>query len=194
MTPAGVILAAGASTRMGTPKALLTYRGETFLDRLIGLLSARCAPVVAVLGHNAAAIRAQLRRDALFAVNPGYARGQLSSLQCGLRAIPPGAPALFTLVDHPALDPATLALLAGRIERGDAPLVIPRHQGRRGHPVCCAPEIVAELLALAPDSDARSVLHRYHDRAVFLDVDDPGVLLDVDDPGAYQRLIEVPLP
>lgn len=194
MTPAGVILAAGASSRMGTPKALLAFRGETFLDRLIGLLSPRCQPVVAVLGHDSAAIRAELRRDALFVLNPDYTRGQLSSLQCGLRAIPPGAPALFTLVDHPAIDPATVGLLADRIERGDAPLVIPRYQGRRGHPVCCAPEVIAELLALAPDSDARTVLHAYHSRAAFLDVDDPGVVTDVDDPAAYQRLLEAGRP
>lgn len=175
---------------MGTPKALLAYRGETFLDRLIGAFSEHCDPVIAVLGYNAAAIRAGLRREALFVVNEDYTRGQLSSLQCGLRAIPPGAPALFTLVDHPAVDPATLALLVERFERGGAPLVIPRYDGRRGHPVCCSPEIAAELLALPPDSDARAVLRRYHDRAAFLDVADAGVTLDIDDPEAYQRLIE----
>jgi len=193
---AGLILAAGASTRMGTPKALLEYQGETFLDRLIGILSTRCSPVIAVLGHDAQTVRAALRRSAqaVFVLNDDYARGQLSSLQCGLRAAPPGAPALFTLVDHPALEASTVARLADRFEQGGAPLVLPSYQGRHGHPVCCGPELVAELLALPPDSEARAVMRRYLDRAACVDVDDPGVLLDIGDPAAYARLLEARLP
>ncbi|HXF27317.1 MAG TPA: NTP transferase domain-containing protein, partial [Bryobacteraceae bacterium] len=79
----GLILAAGASRRMGTSKALLTVGGETFLDRLIGLLSVVCEPVIVVTGHDALQAK-----DGMFVTNPEPERGMLSSLQCGLRAVP----------------------------------------------------------------------------------------------------------
>ena len=81
---AGIILAAGASSRMGTPKALLDYRGETFLDRLIRVLGAVCDPVIVVLGYHAEQIRAGVNGRVQFVVNPTPTRGQLSSLQTGL--------------------------------------------------------------------------------------------------------------
>ena len=109
---AGLILAAGASRRMRTPKALLDYRGETFVDRLIGLFAARTNPVIVVLGGNAAEIRAAARRPARFVLNPDYESGMLGSLQCGLRAVPPEASGvLLTLVDHPAVADSTVAAL-----------------------------------------------------------------------------------
>lgn len=177
---------------MGCPKPLLAYRGETFLDRLIGVLGSRCSPVVVVLGHDAEAIRAGCRRadEAMFAINENWREGQLSSMQCGLRAVPAGAGGvMFTPADFPAITDETVAALAARFERGGAPLVIPRYRQRRGHPVCCSRALIAEFLSLPPDSQAREVIHRHAAEAVYIDVDDPGVLLDVDDPEAYHNLI-----
>jgi len=191
---AGLILAAGTSSRMGTPKPLLEWQGETFLDRLIGRLTPHCSPVIVVLGHQAAEVRDRARRagEATFVINPGYRQGQLSSLQCGLRALPAEADAvLFTLVDLPAVEAATIARLAGQTPSLAPPgLLIPRHQGRRGHPVGCSRELIAELLALPADSQAKVVVHRHLERACYVDVDDPGILRDVDDPEAYQALLE----
>jgi CTP:molybdopterin cytidylyltransferase MocA len=107
----GLILAAGESRRMGSPKALLEFQGETFLDRLIGLFSRRCSPVIAVLGAQQEMVRAGLRRAdvALLVENPDFRLGQLTSMQCGLRAVPAEADGvLFTLVDHPAVTPPPL--------------------------------------------------------------------------------------
>jgi molybdenum cofactor cytidylyltransferase len=132
---AGLILSAGESRRMGSPKALLLYQGETFLDGLIARFSEVCAPVIVVLGHDEAAIRARLRlaERAVFVTNPEYRNGQLSSMQCGLRAVPEGVEGiLFTLVDHPCVRSETLrALLAPPA----ALIVKPRYEGRSGHPV-----------------------------------------------------------
>jgi molybdenum cofactor cytidylyltransferase len=184
--PAGLILAAGESSRMGSPKALLTYRGETFLDRLIGLFAPRCSSVVVVLGAVAADIRARISRPAVIAVNPEYRLGQTSSMQCGLRALGAAPGVLFTLVDHPAVDVRTLDALVN----GDpAALVrVPRYQGRRGHPVWFSGALIPEFLALAPDGAAREVVRAHDAETQFLDVDDAGILADIDDPAAYRVL------
>ena len=110
----GLILAAGESRRMGSPKALLEFQGETFLDRLIGLFTRRCSPVIAVLGARQETVRAGLRRagEALLVENRNFHLGQLASMQCGLRAVPADAGGvLFTLVDHPAVAPESVAAL-----------------------------------------------------------------------------------
>jgi molybdenum cofactor cytidylyltransferase len=187
---AGLILAAGESTRMGSPKALLEFRGETFLDRLIGLFSEFCTPVVVVVGCEAERIRGGVRRPehVVFAENADYRLGQLSSMQCGLRMIPETAEGvLFTLVDHPDVQPSTIAAL---LAPPRALLSIPRFEGRRGHPMFFSRELAPEFLALPPDSQAKLVVNRHIDRARWADVDDPGILHDVDDPLAYRRLLE----
>lgn len=177
---------------MGSPKALLDFHGECFLDRLTRLFAACCAPVVVVLGHEPEAIRCGLRHPerACFVVNPDYRQGQLTSVQCGLRAVPPEADGvLFTLVDHPNVRGSTLERL---IEHRNAPVAIPTFQGRRGHPVFFHRDLTAELLALPPDSQARVVVRRHASPASYVEVDDPGVLDDIDDAAAYRRLIGVP--
>jgi len=186
---AGLILAAGESRRMGFPKALLAYREETFLDRLAGLFAARCSPVIVVLGAEAERIRAGGHSPATFVVNPDWARGQTTSMQCGLRAIPPHADGvLFTLVDHPAVRPATIDdLLAGPRA---ALLRVPRYHGRRGHPIWFSRELIPEFLALPVSGAARDVVHGHAAQTEFLDVDDPGILADIDDPEAYRGLTE----
>ena len=172
---------------MGFPKALLRYREETFLDRLASLFAARCSPVIVVLGAEAERIRSSAHSAATFVVNPDWARGQTTSMQCGLRAVPPEADGvLFTLVDHPAVAPATIdALLAG--PRATL-LRVPRHHGRRGHPIWFSREIVPEFLALAETGAARDVVRSHAAQTEFLDVDDPGILADIDDPAAYRGL------
>lgn len=184
---AGLILAAGESRRMGFPKALLRYREETFLDTLIGLFSSRCSPVIVVLGAYAERIRAEVQRPTTFVVNPNFQRGMTTSLQCGLRAVPPASEGvLLTLVDHPAVAPATLDLLVA----SPRPLLrIPRYGEKRGHPVWFSRAIIPEFLALAEDAAARDVVHSHFPEAEFLDLDDPGIVADIDDPPAYEKLL-----
>ena len=178
---------------MGSPKPLLPYRGTTFLDHLIGVLAPQCAPVVVVLGAASERIRAGIRGEAVFVENPDYRTGQTSSMQCGLRAIPPECDGvIFTLVDHPSVELSTISALipATRSEGSPQPLVrIPRFQGERGHPIWLAREIFKEILALPADGAARDVIRAHRPQTEFLDVDDPGVLADIDDPRAYSELM-----
>ncbi len=187
---AALILAAGESRRMGSPKALLDFRGETFLDHLVTGFSRFCAPVIVVLGHGAEEIRQASRSangKAVFVVNTNYHLGQLSSMQCGLRAMPADAErVLFTLVDHPAVLPSTIQRLLASL----APVAIPRYQDRRGHPVLFSRALIAEFLDLPADAQARTVMMRHALETEYVEVDDPGILQDIDDPAAYRQLME----
>jgi molybdenum cofactor cytidylyltransferase len=186
---AGIILAAGASSRMGTPKALLDYRGETFLDRLIRVLGAVCDPVIVALGYHAGEIRAKVHGQARFVVNPDPSRGQLSSLQTALAEVPAATEGfLFVPVDCPAAEPDTVRRIVDAFGSTGALLVIPRFEQRRGHPVCARRELIPEFLALPPEAQAKEVVRRHV--AHYLDTLDAGILSDIDDPEAYRILQE----
>jgi molybdenum cofactor cytidylyltransferase len=184
--PTGLILAAGESRRMGYPKALLRYKQETFLDTLIGLFAERCDSVVVVLGAKAEEIRGRTVRPATFVVNPDYTHGMTTSLQCGLRAVPPGAETvLFTLVDHPAVLPESIDALLD----GSALLRVPRYKGRRGHPIRFSRSLIPEFLDLTEKGAARDVVRSHAVETEYLDLDDPGIVADIDDLEAYRGLI-----
>jgi molybdenum cofactor cytidylyltransferase len=186
---AGLILAAGESRRMGSPKALLPYRGASFLDRLVELFAARCSQVIVVLGADAGLVRAGARRNASFVVNEQYRTGQTGSMQCGLRAVPPEAEGvLFTLVDHPAVAPETLEALLRPVP--GALLRVPRYNGRRGHPIWFSSALIPEFLALPASGAARDVVRSHSAATAFLDLDDPGIVADIDDSAAYRALLE----
>ena len=189
---AAVILAAGASRRMGTPKALLLLNGETFLDRMIRLFAPLAQPVVVVLGHQAGEIRAGIKaaNHAQLVVNPDPERGMLSSLQCGLAAIPSETEAvMFTPVDHPDLRQATLETLLRCYGSSRPLLAVPEHEGKHGHPVLIARPLIGELLALPPTAQAADVIHRHRADTIYVDVADPAVTTDIDDRPAYDELV-----
>jgi CTP:molybdopterin cytidylyltransferase MocA len=183
-----MILAAGESRRMGSPKALLDYEGASFLDTLIGLAAPRCSPVIVVLGAAADEIRAAARRPAVFVVNPEWRGGQITSMQCGLRAVPPEASGvLFTLVDHPAVSPATIDALVG--SHPGKLLRVPRYGGRRGHPIWFSRELIPEFLELPAGGAARDVVRRHAAETGFVDLDDAGIVADIDDRADYAALL-----
>ena len=188
MISAGLILAAGESRRMGSPKALLTYRGQSFLDTLTGLLGRVCSPVIVVLGAEADRVQAAAAPGATFVRNAEFTRGQTSSLQCGLRAVPPSAEGvIFTLVDHPAVSQDTLDRLLRPMAREK--VRVPRYCGQKGHPIWFSRDLIGEFLALDQNGAARDVVRRHAAETAFLDLDDAGILADIDDPEAYRRLI-----
>lgn len=186
MKIAAVVLAAGQSRRMGRPKALLEWGKQTVLDHVAGLLAQVADPVIVVAGFGAAGIQ-ERRGPWSVVVNPNPELGMLSSLKCGLRAVPSGAGAvLFTPVDYPAVTAETIGALARRA--GAAPLAVPVYAGRRGHPVLISREILEEILALPEDARPSDAIRRHLDRAIMLEVNDRGVVEDIDDPETYQRL------
>ena len=192
---AAILLAAGASARMGRPKPLLPFRGETILDNQIALHCAFSAQVFVVLGHHANEIAAGAKRteNAVLLLNPEPERGQLSSLQCGLRALPAYIEAvLIQPVDSPGVAPATLLAMCKVWDNAAATppdFVIPAHEGRRGHPVLMRAAIVTELLALPEGATARDVVHAHRERTLFVETGDPAIHRDIDTPEDYEQLI-----
>jgi molybdenum cofactor cytidylyltransferase len=149
--------------------------------------------VIAVLGYHAEAIRAQSFGKVEFVVNPDPERGQLSSLQTGLAAVPQDVEGfLFTPVDSPAIRETTLKQLVVRFQnkKPQTQFVIPRYEGQRGHPVFAAPSLLAEFLALPLTAQAKDIVHAYVARTEYVDVGDPGILADIDDRAAYRELME----
>ncbi len=186
---AGIILAAGASRRMGSPKALLDYRGETFVSRLVRVFSRSCDPVIVVAGVHADLIRGRMDRRTRLVINPDPDRGQLSSLQTALAEVPHGATGfLFTPVDCPTAREETIETLIDAFRKSGTLFAIPRYRGKRGHPVCVRASLIAEFLALPPTAETRAVVNMHSDRIAYIDVDDPGVLADVDDVEAYRKI------
>lgn len=175
---------------MGRDKALLEYRGTTFLGHLIAVLETRVDPLIVVLGHHADAIGETLPAGLRIVVNADYKSGMLTSLQAGIRALPPGTDAaLFTLVDHPAVQGATVDRLISQLAEQQALLAIPRYGDRRGHPVIARRSILDEILSLSPDSSAKAVIGAHRPETLFVDVDDAGILRDVDLPEEYDELV-----
>ncbi len=192
MTVGAIILAAGASSRMGSPKAALRFRGETFLGGLSKLYSQFCRPVVAVTGYHADTVSRCVDPDSgvILTRNPAPERGMLSSLQCGLRSLPGGLDGfLFTPVDLPRVSPGTVRLLLERFEasRGSR-TCIPVHDGRNGHPVICPASLAAEFLALGEEDSPKSVISAHADQVERVAVDDTGAIHDIDTPRDYQEL------
>jgi molybdenum cofactor cytidylyltransferase len=195
---AGLILAAGESTRMGRDKALLLYRGRTFLETIVARLNAAGVKRVAVvLGHHAESIQQTLNlAEAKVVINRDYRLGQTSSLQVGLAALEkfsaqrgePLEAVVLCLVDHPAFEPATLSALLETFARTAAPVVIPTLGGRRGHPVLIARSLFGPLLALGEGMGANTVIRACGDRTELVEVRDAGILVDVDDPATYREL------
>ncbi len=177
---------------MGSDKALLEYRGRTFLSHLIYLVLPRVDEVVAVLGHNAERIERTIPDcpRVRSVVNHDYDRGMLSSLQKGLVATA-GEPdwVLWMLVDHPAVRGRSLDALVAAAERAGAPLVIPRYNEKRGHPIMLSKAIAAELLGLEANRSPQDVVRSHYPEACFVDTADSGVLRDVDRPLDYRDLV-----
>jgi CTP:molybdopterin cytidylyltransferase MocA len=184
---AGIILAAGESRRMGRPKAFLPFRDGTFLSTLAETFAPFCSPVVAVFGFDGEAAARLAPPGVTSVINREYRRGMLTSLQAGLRSLDLTATnrVLFTLVDHPAVSPQTLA----RLVETRSDIAIPRLDGKRGHPVLISRDIAAAFLREPETAMVRDVIDRNADRILYLDVNDPGIRDDVDDPSLYEALL-----
>lgn len=195
MPLAGVVLAAGRSERMGTPKALLDFRGQPFIIRVLEALEALdLKPRLVVLGPDAPRIRPVLAaHDCLIVENPDVAGGPIGSLRAAVSVLKPLRPAglLAWPVDLPHVRVATIERLLEAYRHGAAPAVLPVFADRRGHPIIWDRALFEELETSEPASrhGARAVLSAHVTELVTVPVDDPAVIDDLNTPEDYERLI-----
>lgn len=181
---AGIVLAAGRSTRAGPINKLTQPIGGTaMVARVVdAVLATAAAPVIVVTGHEAEAVRAALAGRAVqFAHNPGYANGIATSIAAGIRAVPAECDgALICLGDMPALSAQDIDRLLAAFDPARAPICVPHAGGRRGNPVLFARELFAELATGNGDTGARSVIAAHPGMVREVPMDGEGTLTDLD--------------
>lgn len=211
-----IVLAAGASSRMGQAKAALPFgqTGETVVAHVVRtLLEGGVPDVVVVAGAHIDAVRAAMpafaeastfakatadktagkpgRARARVIEHLGWQQGQLSSLLAGLDAIddPLLEAALVTLVDVPLVRSSTVAEVIAAWRRTRAPIVRPASGERHGHPVMFDRSIFADLRAADPDTGAKAVFAIHRDRILNVEVNDEGAFKDIDTPADYDEVL-----
>ena len=190
----GVILAAGESSRMGRDKALLDWRGQSFLEATLQLLAPVTQLSIVVAGKNSESLAPIVYAKAGFlTVNPQPELGQFSSLQVGLQEVLNRGrdAAVVALVDRPPCESSTLEQLLD--EFAEAHLkgkwaVVPEYAAKHGHPFVVGREMMEAFLKAPATSSAREVEHALVDRILYLPVTDPLVAVNVDTPEDYARL------
>lgn len=179
---AGVLLAAGASLRLGTPKQLVLFQGETLLRRAAHtLLATDCALVTVVLGANAERMREELRGLPVeTAVCADWSRGMAHSLRTGINAAVVAAAdaALIAVVDQPLVTAAHLNRLIDAHRHARSPIVATGYEDVNGVPALFDQALYGELLALEGDSGARGVIARHAPTVARLEFPDAAVDLD----------------
>lgn len=190
---AGVVLAAGASSRMGRDKALLPWQGGTFLSAAIRALQPVSDLVIVIAGANSAELAPIVNANAGFLIiNPSPERGQFSSLQVGLQEVLNRGrdAAIVTLVDRPAPAMATIEQTKSEFlaASDDIWAVVPEFLGRHGHPIVIGREMIGAFLGAPALSSAREVEHSLQPHIRYLPVTDPLVAANVDTPEDFEKL------
>jgi CTP:molybdopterin cytidylyltransferase MocA len=188
-----VVLAAGEARRMGHRlKALLPLQGSTFLEVIVhAMVEAGADECLVVTGYEHERLRASVRiPEARFLVNEDWKSGQLSSLQTAVRALSPESEGmLFTPADHPLVEVSSYRLLIECWREHRDRMVIPRYEGRKGHPAIFPSRLYGPLLHDELQGGARDLIYREKERVLFVSVKDPGVIDDIDTPDDYRRLV-----
>ncbi len=188
----GIILAAGASSRMGRTKQLLPFRGQTILECVVdNALASSLHRVVAVLGHESETIEPLLAsKDVAVIHNPHYEKGQSSSIKIGLHALTEEVDAvLFILGDQPLVTPEIINLILTAYETSPSPVVLPFFNGKRGNPALFSRETFPRLAALKEDCGARPLFEEYAERILKVPVSDTAIHFDIDTEEDYRKLL-----
>ena len=184
---AGILLAAGESTRFGKPKQLLTLGGRFLIEwALAAALGSNLNHVVLVLGCEHERIARCLGSSTAhprceILVNPDYRGGQSTSLQAGLLRIRHDFPSAMVLLgDQPLVDAALINLLLERCAGSEKPICVPTHRGIRGNPTLFGNPLYPEMLNIAGDKGARDIIAAHPDQVLAVEIPDPLVFLDID--------------
>jgi molybdenum cofactor cytidylyltransferase len=187
---AAVILSGGASRRMGSPKALVSYQGASFLEHL---LSVTRHPAIGVrrvvLGPDAEGISGQVTLTPQeVVINKDWEQGQLSSIQAALRTLPGGTEGMLLCpVDHPLVSATLVNSLIVTFLETRPSVVLPMFEGRRGHPVIFSAAVYDELLRAPLDVGARAVVWAHKHDLQEVSTSEEGCVLNLNDPDAILK-------
>jgi molybdenum cofactor cytidylyltransferase len=197
---AGIILAAGESTRFGEPKQLLRLGGRFLIEWVLtAALNSKLDQVLLVLGFEHERIRRSLFSSTThpkceILVNHEYRDGQSTSLKAGILRIRSQFPSvMFLLGDQPLVDTALINLLLDRYKGSEKPICVPTHAGARGNPTLFASSFYPAILNLASDTGARNLIADHPDQVLAVEIPDARVFLDIDhqeDVSKIARLLE----
>jgi molybdenum cofactor cytidylyltransferase len=191
----GIVLSAGESSRMGRPKALLPIEGQTFLERIVAALKkTQVGKIIVVLGHDAENMTREIKHLPVeVLINSDYQLGQLSSLQTAVRHLQSDEHCdgmLVHLVDHPYIDGKLVDLMIQRFYESTKLIVVPRYQGKRGHPVIFSRSLFGELLDAPIEQGAKAVVNAHAKETLEIAAGDEGVTIDIDTPDEYRHHVK----
>ena len=190
---AAIILSAGASSRMGRPKALIPYREGTFLQHLLDVTRhPKIGVTRVVLGAGAEEIRTAAKLDpSVVVINHEWEKGQLSSICAGVRSLADIETDGIVLcpVDHPLVSAALVGELIEQFYKSGKSIVLPIHNGRRGHPVIFSSALYGELLAAPAEKGARAVVWAHTADILEIPTDEEGILLNINKPDMLKYTI-----
>ena len=186
---AAVVLAAGMSRRMGTPKQMLRMGDETILERTLkNVRASKVSEIVLVLGHAADEVQKTIATEGLkVVVNPDYQQGMGTSLRFGLAAVDADA-ALIVLADQPWISSNTFNRLIECHQERKPQIIVPTYRGFRGNPVLLDRSVFHEMQALKGDVGCRAIFGDHVGNILKLPVDDPGILMDIDSHDDFEKL------
>ena len=188
-----VILAAGDSTRMGFPKALLPLGHGTFLGTILSRHRRAGLDPLVVLGSDHSQIRRRIDAGSFRSLhNPFPEQGPLSSVKIALPHIYDSSAFIMHPVDHPTVSVGTLESLASEHLQNRGCIILPRYLGKKGHPVLFPYRFYADLSDAPLSEGARFVVRNNRSSVLCVDVDDPGILINVDTPERYVELFGFP--
>lgn len=187
-----IVLAAGESKRMGSPKMLLPYNEVTIIEQVIrNLLDSNVDRVVVVVGANREEIMKVTRKyDVFHCYNENYKTGMLSSVKCGFYSLPEGClAALIMPGDQPMTGPGEINRVISAFSESDKGLVMAAYDGRRGHPLIVDMKYSEEVFALPDDEGLRALAMRHPEDVLESVTDDPSVVRDIDTQEDYMNEI-----
>jgi molybdenum cofactor cytidylyltransferase len=189
---AAIILSGGASRRMGSPKALLSYQGRPFLEHLLDVARhPKISVRRVVLGADAEPIAKEidLTHDEIV-INEEWEKGQLCSIQAALRSLPPQTDGMILfLIDHPLISLALVDDLVGTFYSSGKSIVLPVYEGRRGHPVIFSSGLYQNLMNAPLETGARSVVWAHSADVQEVQTNEEGCVLNLNDPDTLQKAL-----
>jgi len=195
---AGIVLAAGLSTRFGRPKQLTNLKGKPLIEWVVdACLGSRLDKIVVVLGANAPQIAAHLSlrypdRRITALINPQYKEGMSGSLRTGLAEVLTDFPSvMFLLGDQPLVGSALIDRLLAKFRESEKDICIPVHMGRRRNPTLFSSKLYKDLLNVSGDIGAREIIRNHPEAVLSVPVEDPLPFLDVDTEKDLEALITI---